>query len=142
MTASATASATTSTRWVGPVASAVALASATAYTYVRNPFETGAFPVCLLYAGTGIYCPGCGGLRAVHQLLHGDVAGALSLNALAIVVIIPVTLVALVWWGGNTVGLNWRAPRFHPAVYWALVGLVAGFWLLRNIGPFATYLAP
>jgi hypothetical protein len=130
------------TRLAGPVTTAVALGAATLYTYVRNPFESGAFPACLLYATTGIYCPGCGGLRAVHQLLHGDIVGAISLNALAILLVIPVTLVALTWWAGNAAGRNWQPPRLHPAVYWALAGLVLAFWVLRNVGPLASYLAP
>ena len=129
-------------RLFGPIAAAVALGCVTAYTYLRNPFEPGAFPTCLLYASTGTYCPGCGGLRAVHQVLHGQIADAISLNALAILVVIPVTLVALGWWMGAAAGLDWRPPRLHPAVYWGAAALVLAFWVLRNIGPFAGYLAP
>lgn len=141
MTTGATAT-TSPTRLAGPAVTAVALVAATAYTYLRSPFETGAFPVCLFYAGTGLYCPGCGGLRAVHQLLHGDVAGALSLNALAILVVIPATLIALVWWAGAATGRPWSPPRAHPALWWALGALVLAFTVARNIGPLAQYLAP
>jgi hypothetical protein len=141
VTPGATATATTS-RLTGPVVTAVALGAATAYTFVRNPFEPGAFPLCVFYAGTGLYCPGCGGLRAVHTLLHGDVLGALSLNALAILVIVPVTLVALAWWAGAASGRDWPPPRLHPAVWWSIAGLVLAFTVLRNVGPLAGYLAP
>ena len=36
----------------------------------------GHYPTCPFLAITGWYCPGCGSLRAVHDLLHGDLAGA------------------------------------------------------------------
>ena len=40
------------------------------------------WPRCPIHALTGIYCPGCGGQRAVSAILHGDFAGALDQNAL------------------------------------------------------------
>jgi len=141
MTPGATATAA-STRITGPVVAAVALGVATAYTFARSPFEPGAFPLCVFYAGTGLYCPGCGGLRAVHQLLHGQFADAVSLNALAVFAIIPLTLIALGWWAGSAAGLGWRAPRLHPAVWWGLGALVLAFSVARNFGPLAPYLAP
>ena len=139
---SATAETRTGHALEGPVAAAVALGAATVYTYARSPFEAGAFPVCLFYAGTGLYCPGCGGLRAVHTLLHGDALGALQLNALAILFVIPITIVAVTWWAGNAAGKSWPAPRLPAVVWWGLATLVLLFTIARNIPYFAPYLAP
>lgn len=125
-----------------PAGAAGVLASVAAYTYLRSPFEPGAFPACLLYAGTGLYCPGCGGLRAAHMLLHGDMLAALQLNALAIVVTIPLAVVAMVWWIGATAGLPWRAPQYRAKIVWILAAVVTVFTVLRNIPLFAPYLAP
>src|SRR5438045_3746474 len=61
-------------------------------------FEPGAYtfyPRCLFYQTTGLLCPGCGSLRATHQLLHGHIAAALRLNAL-LVTAIPVGACLLV----------------------------------------------
>ena len=134
--------ATTVKRWLMPASAVGVLASAVAYTYIRSPFEPGAFPTCIFYAGTGLYCPGCGGLRAVHSLLHGDVLAALNLNALDILVTIPLTVVAMVWWIGATAGLPWRAPRYRAKWVWVLAALVTLFTVARNIPHFAPYLAP
>ena len=42
----------------------------------------GSYGVCPLYALTGLWCPACGGLRATHDLAHGDLAGAWAMNPL------------------------------------------------------------
>ncbi|HEY1171486.1 MAG TPA: DUF2752 domain-containing protein [Verrucomicrobiae bacterium] len=46
------------------------------------------YPVCPLREGTGLDCPGCGGLRAMHQLTNGNIAAAWRLNP-AVFVILP-----------------------------------------------------
>jgi hypothetical protein len=38
------------------------------------------WPKCPIYWTTGIYCPGCGGLRATSALLNGDVVAAVNQN--------------------------------------------------------------
>lgn len=38
------------------------------------------YPVCPLKQNTGLDCPGCGGLRAMHQLTNGNIAAAWRLN--------------------------------------------------------------
>ena len=37
---------------------------------------------CPVHAMTGIYCPGCGGQRAVQEIFQGDVIGAFGQNGL------------------------------------------------------------
>ena len=48
--------------------------------FFLNPSEHLFFPKCALYMATGFSCPGCGSTRALYQLTHGDVLGALRLN--------------------------------------------------------------
>jgi hypothetical protein len=40
---------------------------------------------CPVKALTGLDCPGCGGLRMTHALLHGDLRGAVRDNLLVLV---------------------------------------------------------
>lgn len=49
--------------------------------YFFNPARHGFYPFCVFYKTTGLLCPGCGSLRAIHQLLHGNLVEALRLNA-------------------------------------------------------------
>ena len=90
-------------------------------------------PVAFL---TGADCPGCGSLRAVHHLTHGDVVAAASSNLL-LVAALP--LVVLGWW-------RWLRgrPLVTGAARW-LLPLVAGvatvvFGVLRNL-PAGSWLA-
>ena len=53
-------------RWLGGVAVALATLATV------DPNQPGHYPTCPFLATTGFYCPGCGALRAVHDLLHGE----------------------------------------------------------------------
>jgi hypothetical protein len=57
---------------------------AVAVLYWFNPAQFGFYPRCALYETTGLLCPGCGSLRATHELLHGHLAAAFRLNALLV----------------------------------------------------------
>ena len=89
-------------------------------------------PKCLFHEWTGLYCPGCGGTRALYALLHGDLKTSLHENLL----LIPagLTAAALIAFPGIVL----RRP-----VAVAIIAVVVGFTVLRNIpcAPF-TALAP
>lgn len=50
-----------------------------------DPATSGVFPPCPVRYFTGWYCPGCGSLRAVHQLLHGNLRAAWAMNPLTVI---------------------------------------------------------
>lgn len=108
-----------------------------------NPSHYGFYPRCWLYTTTGIYCPGCGSLRAMHQLTHGHLATALRCNLLLTLSVpfaaIFATRSALRW----TAGKSLPSLEIRPAWIKALVAVIVLFTILRNIhvAPF-TYLAP
>lgn len=60
--------------------------------YTINPAETGTFLKCPVHWSTGYKCPGCGSQRAVHSLMHGDIATAFHWNALLVLSIPYITL--------------------------------------------------
>ena len=112
---------------------AVAAGIALVPLYFFNPVEHSFFPKCFFHSLTGLDCPGCGGLRATHQLLHGNFLAALKLNAL-FVGLLPIGaffgLRQLVF---LTTGKLWPQP-FRSA-RWAVViaALIIGFGVLRNV---------
>jgi hypothetical protein len=65
--------------------------------YAFSPTEHGFYPRCLFRALTGWQCPGCGGTRALYQLLHLHLGEAMRLNAL-VTILAPVALAWFVYW--------------------------------------------
>jgi hypothetical protein len=127
---------------LGPVAavSATAVAAAT-MLFVVDPNHPGHYPTCPFLAITGWYCPGCGALRAVHDLLHGDLAGALARNPLAVLAV-PYLVFAFAAWVLRRLGYHPPSSTQLPSwVIWAVLVVVVAFGVLRNL-PGATWLSP
>lgn len=99
-----------------------------------NPAQHGFYPHCVFHAVTGLQCPGCGGLRAVHQLLHGNLVAAAHFNVL-VVIAFPLGIWAA-WRELTGAGLSLR-PRW----VWLLGMLLLGFGILRNLPGFG-WLSP
>ena len=108
---------------------------------LRDPHASGAWGVCPFHAMTGAWCPGCGSLRAVNDLTHGDVLAAASSN-LVFVFALPVLAVLWVSW----VRHSWAGTRRVSTGRSTPTG-----WMLRVRGrvvsgvrnlPFGSWLAP
>jgi hypothetical protein len=78
----------------GRFATAAVLGLGIALVALVDPHTGGRYPTCPFHAVTGLWCPGCGGLRAVHDLTHGHLTLALHENVL--VVLLGPSLA--VWW--------------------------------------------
>ena len=104
-----------------------------AMLFVFDPAQHSFYPRCTLKALTGLDCPGCGGLRATHQLLHGNVAAAFRLNPL-FVTLGPIAAAWLLWSGAR--GIRRREfpqLRIAPRVAWLLFAIAIAFSILRNL---------
>jgi hypothetical protein len=124
-----------------PLLTAAALAAATVALHVRDPHVTHSWGVCPLYALTGLYCPGCGGLRGVNDLTNGHVGQAASSNLL-LVLAVPFAVVFLARWTyGAWTGREVRAiPALPRALTITLVALAVAFTIARNLP--GSWLAP
>ena len=100
---------------------------------VFDPATSGVFPPCPLRALTGWYCPGCGSLRAFHQLLHGNLAKALALNPFAIIVS-PFLAYGTVSYAVFVLRGKYLPRVFLPAIWIrALCLAIVVFGIMRNI---------
>ncbi|BBZ30008.1 membrane protein [Mycolicibacterium madagascariense] len=107
--------------------------------WLGDPLSAGGpLPVCPTKALLGIDCPGCGSLRMIYCLLHGDAAGAIRYNALGLVAVLFLLWAFGAWTYGRLVGrriASWQHYRWSAAV--ALV-LVLAWFVVRNL-PFAPF---
>ena len=100
--------------------------------YCYNPSTSGWFPKCPFKMLTGWLCPGCGSQRAIHSLLHLDIAQAFHYNAF-LVCCIPLLILLAVADFYRT-----RAPRFYLIIYsarniWIFLDIVLCWTIGRNL---------
>ncbi len=117
------------------------LAAATLALVLRDPHESGSWGFCPI-AAMGIYCPGCGGLRAVNDLTNGDVAAAASSNLMLVVALPFVVLLLGRWavdrWTGRVRNYRTRGVLVVGSV---CLAALAVFTVARNL-PVGSWLAP
>ncbi len=123
-----------------PLGVGAVVVAATALLVVRTPYAPLSYGICPSVLFLGVSCPGCGGLRATHDLATGDLAGAWSANPLWTLTA-PVLVVAWAVWlvrrlrgAPRAVAPSWAA--------WALLAVVVVFAVLRNVPALHPYLGP
>lgn len=98
----------------------------------NDPERSRIFPGCPIRQFTGLHCSGCGSTRASHHLLNGRIGTALKYNALAVMAIPVLVIMAA------------RPDRFRrPWIAWTVLAILIGYSILRNVDrwPFR-HLAP
>ena len=121
--------------WIGALMILLALSGLVGLALLWNHKPQGQFffPRCTFQAWTGLQCPGCGGLRATHELLHGNVGDAWRHNPLL------VASLPLVAWSGLALmverrsGRRWPHPLGMRHAWMVVMALIVGFGILRNL---------
>ncbi|WP_020666205.1 DUF2752 domain-containing protein [Amycolatopsis nigrescens] len=120
-----------------PAGAAAGLGLGCAFILWADPTTPGGpSPLCPTKLLFGIDCPGCGGLRMMYSLLHGDLPAALRYNAVALVFVLLGAAALVAWAAGRWRGAAvWRRPRWTPMA----IGVLLGVWfVVRNL-PFAPF---
>ncbi|MFT3660073.1 MAG: DUF2752 domain-containing protein [Gordonia sp. (in: high G+C Gram-positive bacteria)] len=121
-------------RCLGPAAVLVGAAGVGALVWFADPTTPGGIiPPCPTNTLLHINCPGCGASRCLYSLMHGDLAGALHYNALAVVALVLLAVAFVTYtvglWRGRRVR-SWQNLRYTPVV----VLVVTMIWfVIRNI---------
>ena len=103
--------------------------------YFFNPTVSNFFPKCPFYIMTGLFCPGCGSQRAVHDMMHLNIFEAINHNAL------------MFFTFTFGIGLYLYSKKkfsdliYHPKSPLIIFGIIFLFGVLRNLDRFH-FLAP
>ena len=112
-----------------------------AAVWIADPTTPGGLlPVCPTKALLGVDCPGCGTLRMIYSLLHGDLLAAVRFNALGLVALGLLAVAYGTWTYGRAAGrqiTGWQHHRWAPVIALALVSV---WFVVRNL-PFAPFTA-
>ncbi len=119
--------------WTGRVGGLMALVGILAVLFLFDPAQHGFYPRCALKASTGFDCPGCGGLRAAHQLLHGQVRAAFALNPLLVVSLPLLGWILLQKIIPTTASRRLPPAAMRPVWVWLGAAVVVAFGVLRNL---------
>jgi Protein of unknown function (DUF2752) len=101
-----------------------------------DPARVPIYPVCPFHQFTGLDCPGCGSLRALHALLHGQWMAALHFNLFFVL-----SLPFFTWLGFRLAWSQFAGGPpvvIRPAWLWLYAGAWAAFGILRNL-PFGFF---
>lgn len=124
-----------------PLGAAGVVAAATLVLHRTGGHDLGPLATCWLNAGTGLYCPFCGSLRAVAAMSHGDVLAALHDNAPVMLLLGVATLV----WTRRVIFAAAGRVIDQPHVSGRATAAVAAFFLVFTIyrnTPSGSWLAP
>ena len=104
------------------------------FLYFVSPFIHAFYPRCLFYETTHWLCPGCGGTRALYELLHLNLRSAMHFNAL-VTIVAPVALVWLLFSCYHVLRYD-RFPAFAVprSLAYSLLALALLFMVARNSG--------
>lgn len=127
-------------RMLAPLATLAATIAGLAYLAAVDPNQPGHYPLCPTQALFGVDCPGCGVMRGTHDLITGDVRGALDHNIL-LVVLVPIAAVlwvrwALRAWRGRTAAVSYGQFRRRNQLLVVSLVLVLAFGVVRNFVPY------
>lgn len=125
----------------GPVGVAAAGLAVAALLYVRDPHRPGVYGFCPFHALTGLWCPGCGGLRAVHDLTHGEVLASLSSNVFVAPLVLVLVLAWVRWVRRRRRGEDGRMIVLSARASVTVLIALAVFTVVRNT-PWGSVLAP
>ena len=108
-----------------------------------DPVRHAFYPACLFHKLTGLNCPGCGGLRALHHLTHGNIVAAFHCNPLFVVLLPFLLFIGVRWLVHGSQTFDGNPVFFRPAMLWTLLAVTFLFTVLRNLpGPAFAWMSP
>lgn len=116
--------------WLGLLIALICIAGWIIYPHLSGLFGTGE---CRFKEATGLYCPGCGGTRAVRALLSGHLIRSFVYHPF-----VPYCIFMWTVYEGShllemlhTPGI--KGMRFREAYVYIGIGILLVNWMIKNI---------
>jgi membrane-bound acyltransferase YfiQ involved in biofilm formation len=111
----------------------LAMATAGYVLHLFPPATSSFYPRCPIFTWLHLYCPGCGGTRALAALLHGRLLEAMHWNAM-VVLLLPFATIyfASTYWRAIR-NVDFRWPNVSNSLLAFLLSCVGIFTVLRNL---------
>jgi len=92
------------------------------------------YPVCIWNRLTGLYCPGCGTLRAFTALARLDFGGAFRYNPFLFLLVLPLAVYLCVIYVIRAISGRWVPSLLSsPKSVLPVAVIIAGVWIFRNV---------
>ena len=112
---------------------AIVFVIAIAFLFVHDPMTAGFSYKCPVKYLTGYDCPGCGGQRAVHALLHLRIKEAIAYNPFLVIVTIYLLAVIIIQFLKGPRIEKIRHFILGQTMAWIYLSLMFIWTILRNI---------
>lgn len=111
---------------------AIVFTTATVFIYKNyNPSTINLFPKCAFKTLTGYSCPGCGGQRALHSLLNGEIKQAFFYNPILFVAVPYLFLLITTNVFAPEKKLNKILNHYITSL--TIFFIIIAYWILRNV---------
>jgi hypothetical protein len=128
-------------RWVANLV-AFAVAAGAGVVLRFPPASSGFYPRCPIFFWLHLYCPGCGGTRALASLLHGRLNEAIHWNVM-VVLFFPFAFVFLALTYRRAMGAStFLWPTVPNSILKGSLVLITIFAVVRNLAPLERELSP
>lgn len=97
-----------------------------------NPANSLVAPKCLMKMLTGYDCPSCGGQRALHAMLNGDIGGAFMFNPFLFVAIPFVGAIAYSSFSQSRFAQKLKPILQGPIAIGIYLFVYFAWWIIRN----------
>lgn len=103
------------------------------FYFIYSPAESTLFPKCVFHWLTGFECPACGLQRALHALLHGEIAEAYRYNPFACISIPYLTILLICRFSKRYATGRLSAIAGSRFLSYTYMVLFFVWWIVRNI---------
>ena len=99
---------------------------------IFDPATSIVAPKCLFKTLTGYDCPSCGGQRALHALLNGEISGAFMLNPFLFIATPLIVAIAYTSFSKSKLARHLKPIVQSSTAIGIYLLLYIGWWIFRN----------